>query len=81
MGKKTEADRRRAKLEKLIEIEGFEDEEALIAAVVSDSVCPAICMNDGCEYTAEMEPDQDRGWCEVCETNSMASALVLAAII
>jgi hypothetical protein len=38
-------------------------------------------MNEGCEYTAEMEPDQDRGWCEVCETNSMASALVLAGII
>jgi hypothetical protein len=76
-----DAARRRAKLEKLIEIEGFENEEALIAAAVVDSVCPAICMNDDCEYTCEMEPDQDRGWCEVCGTNSMASALVLAGII
>jgi hypothetical protein len=38
-------------------------------------------MNAGCDYTAEMEPDQDRGWCEVCNTNSMKSALVLAGII
>lgn len=69
------------KLSKLIELEGYENDTALIADVVSDSVCPAICMNVGCDYTAEMEPDQDRGWCEVCGTNSMQSALVLAGII
>jgi hypothetical protein len=69
------------KLQKLIEIEGFKDETSLFEAVITDSVCPAICMNDGCDYTAEMEPDQDRGWCEVCGTNSMKSALVLAGLI
>jgi hypothetical protein len=78
---KLEAERRRAKLEKLIEIEGFESEEALLVAAIADSVCMAICMNDDCEYTCEIEPDQDRGLCEMCETNSMASALVLAGII
>src|ERR1700687_2240678 len=58
------------KLAKLIEIEGFEDETALFAAAISDTVCPAICCNADnpeCDYTAEMEPDQDQGWCEVCE--------------
>jgi hypothetical protein len=69
------------KLQKLIELEGYEDDVALIADAVSDSVCPAICMNIGCDYTAELEPDQDRGWCECCSTNSMKSALVLAGII
>jgi hypothetical protein len=69
------------KLQKLIEIEGFKDDTSLFAAAVTDSVRPAICMNDGCDYTAEMEPDQDRGWCEVCGTNSMKSALVLAGLI
>jgi len=44
-------------------------------------VSPAICMNDGCDYTAEMEPDQDRGWCEACGTNTVASALILAGLI
>jgi hypothetical protein len=76
-----DAARRRAKLDQLIEIEGFESEEALLAAALIDSVSPAICLNNGCDYTAEMEPDQDRGFCEACGTNSVASALILAGII
>jgi hypothetical protein len=72
---------RRAKLDKLIEIEGFESADALFAAVISDSVSPAICLNDCCDYTAEMEPDQDRGWCEACGTNTVVSALVLAGLV
>ena len=75
------AEKRQAKLDKLIEIEGFPDLDALLQACVCDSVSPAICMNDGCSYTAEMEGDQDRGWCEECRTNTMKSALVLAGII
>ena len=81
MEQHTDAAKRRAKLSQLIEIEGFESEEALLAALITDSVSPAICLNDGCEYTTEMEPDQDRGWCEACGTNSVASALILAGII
>lgn len=69
------------KLTKLLEIEGYDTLEELAQAVFSDSVSPAICMNDGCDYTAEMEPDQDRGWCEACGTNSMKSALILAGLI
>jgi hypothetical protein len=69
------------KLAKLIEIEGYQDITALAEAVLSDSVSPAICMNEGCDYTCEMEPDQDRGWCDECRTNSMKSALVLAGLI
>ena len=69
------------KLDKLIEIEGYDDIADLAEAVFSDSVSPAICMNEGCNFTSEMEPDQDRGWCEECKTNSMKSALVLAGLI
>ena len=71
----------RLKLDKLVEIEGFPNVEALLEATITDSVSPAICMNDGCSYTSEMEGDQDRGWCEACGTSSMKSALVLAEII
>lgn len=78
---KSESERRRIKLEHLADIEGYERVDELLEAAALDSVCPAICLNEGCEYTCEMEPDQDAGWCEVCETNSMASALVLAGII
>jgi hypothetical protein len=72
---------REQKLAKLLEIEGYDDIVPLAEAVLSDSVSPAICMNEGCSFTCEMEPDQDRGWCEECGTNSMASALVLAGLI
>src|SRR5579862_6913228 len=75
---------RRAKLAKLVELEGFEDANELFAAAVSDSVCPAICCNldnPDCDYTAEMEPDQDRGWCEMCERGTLVSGLVLGGII
>ena len=77
MPEKSVAQMRRLKLEKLIEIEGFASVEDLLAAAICASVSPAICMNDGCSYAAEMEPDQDRGWCDECRTNSMKSALVL----
>jgi hypothetical protein len=70
-----------AKLKKLIEIEGYDGTEALMEAVFSDSVSPAICMNDGCEFTCEMEPDQDAGWCDECRTNTMKAAPVLAGMI
>jgi hypothetical protein len=46
-----------------------------------DSVAPAICSNEGCDYSTEMEPDQDRGWCEECGTNTVVSCLILAGII
>ncbi len=75
---------RHAKLKQLCESEGFKDENDLFAAVVSDSVCPAICcnpVNPECDYTAEMEPDQDRGWCEECGANTMVAALVLEGLI
>ena len=72
MANSTAAEKRQAKLDRLVEIEGYDS---------LDDLLPAICMSDGCDYTAEMEPDQDRGWCEVCGTNTVTSALVLAGFI
>lgn len=69
------------KLETLMESEGFDDIIAFLDAYVTDSVAPAICTNDGCDYTCEMEQDQDAGYCEECGTNSMKSSFVLANII
>ena len=67
---------RKAKLAKLIELEGFEDENELFAAAMSDSVCPAICCNPDapdCDYTEEKEPDSREGWCEVDPQKSQFS--------
>ena len=72
---------RRDKLRSLVEAEGYGSLEKLLEAAVTDSVCPAICTTPGWSYTCEMEPDQDRGWCEVCGQNTMQSALVLAELI
>ena len=44
-----------------------------------DGLSPAICPN--CGYTAIMEPDQDRGWCEECNTSTVIAAPVLLGII
>lgn len=69
------------KCQTLAEIEGFNSIEDLLEAFIIDSVCPGICMNDDCDYTTEVEPDQDRGWCEECETNTVKSAMVIMGII
>ena len=69
------------KLMRLCESEGYQTVYDLLEAAAGDSVCPAICMTEGCEYTAEMEPDQDQGYCESCGGNTMMSALRLAGFI
>jgi hypothetical protein len=72
---------RTAKLAALIEIEGYDTTQELLEAVLFDSVSPAICLNEGCAFTCEMEPDQDAGYCEECRTNTMVAAPVLAGLI
>jgi hypothetical protein len=72
---------RQAKLVKLVEIEGYDRLDEMIQAVLSDAVSPAICTNEECDYTCEMEPDQDAGYCEECHTNTMKAAPVLAGLI
>jgi len=72
---------RQEKLAKLLAAEGYETLEELAAAVLSDSVSPAICIEPDCDYTAEMEPDQDAGYCELCRKNTVVAVLVLAELI
>lgn len=71
------------KLQKLCEAYGYKDIDAMCAddSMMLDSCVPAICMNPGCDYTTDMEPDQGRGWGECCETNTVKSVHVLLGII
>jgi hypothetical protein len=69
------------KLMKLCEAEGFDRLDDLLKLSVADSVCPAICMTEGCDHTTEMEPDQTEGYCEVCGGNTVTSVLILAGLI
>jgi hypothetical protein len=72
---------RQGKLAKLLAAEGYETIEELAEAVFSDSVSPAICVESDCDHVAEMEPDQDAGYCENCGKNTVVAALVLAGLI
>lgn len=70
-----------SKLNELADQYGFEDEMQMLEETAMSSCVPAICMNPDCDYTTDMEPDQDQGWCELCGTNTVKSCLVLAGII
>lgn len=69
------------KLDTLYSNWGVTDRMAALEHFMFDGLCPAICMNDGCDYTTDMEPDQDHGWCDDCGTNSMKSAMILEGVI
>lgn len=68
------------KLERLCEIEGMTLEDILREGTF-DGTCYGICTNKGCNYTTEVEPDQEHGWCELCDTQTVKSALILAGVI
>lgn len=68
------------KLQQLEELEGVDLMEMLEQGTF-DSVCPGICVNKDCDYTVQVEPDCSNGYCEVCKTNTVKSACVLAGII
>lgn len=70
-----------AKLDKLAEIEGFDDIMDMLEQYSCDSIVPGICINEDCEYTTEVEPDSRSGYCEECKTRTVKSCLVLAGII
>ena len=70
-----------SKLMRVCEREGFVSVDDLLALSVADSVCPAICMTEGCDHVAPMESDQEEGYCEKCGGNTMVSVLVLAELI
>jgi hypothetical protein len=72
--------KQKSKLHILAEQEGKEVIELLEEAVV-DSSCKGICTNPECNYTTDVEPDQRKGYCEKCTTNTVCSCLILAGII
>lgn len=75
----------RSKLQELAEYYGYDSPEELMLGECNPFKAypgiPAICMNEGCSYVAEYEPDQTEGWCEVCEDNSVKSSMVMFGMI
>ena len=72
---------KRRKLRELARDGGHASVVEMLKAYATDRVSPAICTERDCSYTTEMEPDQDRGYCEACGGNTVVSALVLAGLI
>ena len=68
------------KLHELAEL-GDVTMEELLAQATFDGVTLGICTNEQCDYIREVEPDQDRGYCEICDSNTVQSALILAGMI
>ncbi len=69
-----------SKLQELSKQFGLSTDE-LLAQATYDSLAAGICTNEDCDYTTEVEPDQNRGYCEICDTNTVQSILVLMGLI
>jgi len=69
------------KITTLAELEGYEDEVDMLVEFAFESQVPAICMNEGCNFTIHLEPDQDKGFCPKCKTNTVKSCLILEGLI
>ena len=69
------------KINQLIEAEGYSSVESYLQEAMSDGACAGICTNENCDYTTEVEPDQDSGYCENCKTQTVKSGLVLLGMI
>jgi len=69
------------KLAELARQYGYTTIHQMLQAAAFDSVVPGICRNKECNYTTDVEPDCERGWCEECQANTVVSALMLAGII
>lgn len=68
------------KAKDLSEKMGLSSLELLEKAILNDQ-CFGICINEGCNYTTEVETDQDKGYCESCQTNSVVSVTILNFLI
>lgn len=78
------ADLRRKKRKEFYKLEGIttKDEwQTFLQETIFDSVSLGICTNEDCSYTTEVEPDCDSGYCEECDTCTVASILILEGII
>jgi hypothetical protein len=69
------------KAEQLAQDWGYEDEYEAAEELITDSICPGICMNPDCDYSTEVEPDCSTGYCEECDTQSVQSLFIIMGIM
>jgi hypothetical protein len=69
------------KIQKLLADNGFNDATEMAEAHICSSTVPAICTNPECDATYFMEADQNKGYCENCNRNTVKSLFILMGII
>lgn len=68
------------KLNTLAQIEGL-GVMAMLEKATFDGIAKGICVHPGCDYTTDVEPDMDAGYCEVCGNQTVKSCLVIAGVM
>jgi len=69
------------KLNELLEASGFDTfNDFLTSGGALNEVVPGICMNEGCDYTTDVESDASHSFCESCGTKSVRSIMVLVGL-
>lgn len=75
MSKTQETALKTEKLEECMHQNGYECVTTFMEYCMFGGGIPnGICMEPGCDYTTEVEPDCEDGWCEVCQTNTVKAA-------
>ncbi len=60
---------------------GYDTINQMLDANYLCGTVPSICWNDDCNNICDYEPDQNRGWCENCNEQSVKSCLVIEGIM
>ena len=71
----------KTKIEQLAQDCGYLSVVEMLEENLHKTMVPAICMEDGCNYSTDMEKDQTKGWCEICEKNNVQSCFEIEGLI
>ncbi len=70
--------RDKQKLDELISILDYSSTRQWLNDNMCHSKIVGICITKGCDFITEVEADQAKGYCEVCQRTTVKSGLVLA---
>ena len=65
----------------ILEDTGHEDTASFLDDYGLESMVPGVCKDKECLAVVDVEADQARGWCPVCEGTTVVSAMRLWGLI
>ena len=60
---------------------GYETQHGMLEDYAYKSVVPGVCKDVDCLAVTDVEPDQDKGWCEICSAPTVKSCLMIWGLI